>query len=179
MLTYPGLPLTRRRSREVWGHLLDYLPVRAEERIRACGGFTQDKKQFQPYDNTLKFELGIDVQRPGEISRDRCRGAVERHSRRRRRFPPARPARDIAAPFGADCFVVARCLRSRRHVANDDAGGHLWRLCHRHLHLPAHVGHSFSVVCEGDPPQLYVMGSSGLATSLFPSPILPPSLARR
>ena len=38
--------------------MLDYLPVRAEERIRACGGFKKDKKKFQSYDNNLKLELG-------------------------------------------------------------------------------------------------------------------------
>ena len=35
------------------------MPVRAEERIRACGGFAKDKKKFQPYDKNLKFELGV------------------------------------------------------------------------------------------------------------------------
>ena len=38
--------------------MLDYLPVRVEERIRACGGF-KDKKRLVTYNNNLKFELGI------------------------------------------------------------------------------------------------------------------------
>jgi len=45
-------------SRGVGGHLLDYLPTRAEERIRACGGF-KDKKRFVPYSKNLRFELGM------------------------------------------------------------------------------------------------------------------------
>ena len=57
MITGPGQPLTRKLCRAVWGHLLDYLPVRAKERIRACGGFAKDKKEVQPYDK--KFELGV------------------------------------------------------------------------------------------------------------------------
>ena len=57
-ITHPGQPLTRKRCREVWGHLLDYLPTRAEERIRACGGF-KDKKRFVPYSKNLRFELGM------------------------------------------------------------------------------------------------------------------------
>ena len=58
MITHPGQPLTRKRCREVWGHLLDYLPTRAEERIRACGGY-KDKKRFVPYSKNLRFELGM------------------------------------------------------------------------------------------------------------------------
>jgi hypothetical protein len=37
---------------------LDYLPTRAEERIRACDGF-KDKKRFVPYSKNLRFELGM------------------------------------------------------------------------------------------------------------------------
>jgi len=58
VITHPGQPLTRKRCREVWGHLLDYLPTRAEERIRACDGF-KDKTRFVPYSNNLRFELGM------------------------------------------------------------------------------------------------------------------------
>jgi hypothetical protein len=57
-ITHPGQPLTRKRCREVWGHLLDYLPTRAEERIRACDGF-KDKKRFVSYSKNLRFELGM------------------------------------------------------------------------------------------------------------------------
>ena len=38
--------------------MLDYLPTRAEERIRACGGF-KDKRRLVPYNNNLRFELGM------------------------------------------------------------------------------------------------------------------------
>jgi hypothetical protein len=58
-LTGPGQPLTRKLCRAVWGHLLDYLPARAEETIRACGGFAKDKTNFQHFSKDLKFELGI------------------------------------------------------------------------------------------------------------------------
>jgi hypothetical protein len=51
VITHPGQPLTRKRCREVWGHLLDYVPTRAEERIRACEGF-KDKKDSCPIATT-------------------------------------------------------------------------------------------------------------------------------
>ena len=60
VLTHPGHFLTRKRCREVWGDLLDYLPTRAEEKIRACEGFQLGRRVFVRYlHNNLRFELGM------------------------------------------------------------------------------------------------------------------------
>ena len=60
VLTHPGHFLTRKRCREVWGDLLDYLPTRAEEKIRACEGFKLGRRVFVRYlHNKLRFELGM------------------------------------------------------------------------------------------------------------------------
>jgi hypothetical protein len=60
VLTHPGHFLTRKRCREVWGDLLDYLPTRAEEKIRACEGFKLGRRVFVRYgNNNLRFELGM------------------------------------------------------------------------------------------------------------------------
>ena len=91
---------------------MDYLPTRAEERIRACGGFN-DKKKFVPYSKNLKFELGmVTYNGTGKYRQTDVVAPWNAIPEDERGFPSTRAAEyHPAFRFGANRIVVARCLR--------------------------------------------------------------------